>query len=384
MSGDRETLRKELLRAVETVRPTLEASAAASEEARCLDESAVEALHAAKLFRLCWPTELGGFEADPLLEFEVVAALAAADTSAGWNVAVGSTHTAMMGAYVSQEAADEIFSSEVDAVVAGQLAPLGRARRVEGGFIASGSLGYASGIHQSEWTLSGCLVEAEGDAPPEAIQVIIPKKSVQVADSWHVAGLKGTGSCDYSFDEVFVPEGFTYAFPNPEPLRGGLRFRPGVVPQVAPIHAGFAIGVGERAIEELTVVAKSKQRLGSGTSVADRESFLRDLGVAQASLTAARLYAMDAIGRMESLSRAGDTVPPELEIELRAMATHATQAALDAATMGFRYIGASGLYSTSPMQRLLRDLLAASQHIFVVDSNFEAFGRQLVAQAPTR
>ena len=52
--------------------------------------------------------------------------------------------------------------------------------------------------------------------------------------------------------------------------------------------------------------------------------------------------------------------------------------------MAFRYVGASGLYSTSPLQRLLRDLLAASQHIFVVDSHFETFGRQLVERAPIR
>ena len=96
---------------------------------------------------------------------------------------MGSTHTAMVGAYVSQEAADEIFSSDVDAVVAGQLAPLGQARRVDGGLVASGRLGYASGIHQSEWTLSGCVVEAEGDAAPEARLVVIPSKSVDVADT---------------------------------------------------------------------------------------------------------------------------------------------------------------------------------------------------------
>ena len=93
---------------------------------------------------------------------------------------------------------------------------------------------------------------------------------------------------------------------------------------------------------------------------------------------------MDVIGRMESLSRSGDTLTPEMGAELHVVATHATQVALDAATMAFRYTGASGLYSTSPLQRLLRDLLAASQHIFVADIHFETFGRQLVERAPTR
>ncbi|MAG58381.1 MAG: hypothetical protein CMJ83_19000 [Planctomycetes bacterium] len=211
---------------------------------------------------------------------------------------------------------------------------------------------------------------------------MIPKASVEVHDTWHVAGLKGTGSCDYSFEEVFVPEGFSFAFPSPEPLRGGFRFRHSVVAQVAPVHTGFAIGAGQRAIDEIASLARSKQRLGMGNSVADRGAFQRDLGAAQAALRAARLYAIDAIGEMESLSRSGSPLPAELAAELHVVAVHATQAALDAATMAFRYTGASGLYSTNPLQRLLRDLLAASQHIFVADDHLEALGRRLVERAP--
>lgn len=383
VNPERETVRKELLAAVEAVRPAIEASANASEEARSLAPPAVEALRAAKLFRLCWPAELGGYEADPRLEFEIVSALAHADTSAAWNVSVGSAHTAMAGAYLAQDAVDEIFGGDEDPVIAGQLAPIGRAQRVDGGFVASGRLGFASGIAQSQWVIAGCVVEAEGDAPPEARLMVLPRDRVEVHDTWHVAGLKGTGSCDYSFDGVFVPEGFSFLFSSPEPRRGGARFRPGITAQVAPVHSGFAIGAGQRAIDEIAGFAATKQRLGSSKSVAERETFQRDLGVAQASLTAARLYALDAIGRMDAISRSGAPLSPEFGVELHVVATHATRVALDAASMAFRYAGASGLYATSPLQRVLRDLHAASQHIFVADSHFEPFGRQLVERART-
>jgi alkylation response protein AidB-like acyl-CoA dehydrogenase len=384
MPSDRPGLLDELLAAVASVRPVLEESAVASEESGCLTEPAVAALRAAKLFRLCWPEKLGGYEAPPLIEFEVVAAVAYADTSAGWNLGVGSTHTGMAGAYLSPDAVDEIFGGAVEPNVAGQLAPLGRARKSNGGYVASGRLSFASGIHQSEWVAAGCVVEADGGGQPELRLMILPRKSVQVHDTWHVAGLKGTGSCDYSFEEVVVPEGFSCSFPAPEPLRGGSRFRPMISPQVSPFHAGFAIGAGQRAIDEIAAFAASKHRLGASKSVAERESFQRDLGSAGVALDAARLYARDAIGRMDATSRANGPVSPELATELHAMAAHATRVALDAASMAFRHAGASGLFSTSPLQRVLRDLLAASQHFFVADSHLEAYGRQLLEQPPIR
>jgi hypothetical protein len=39
---------------------------------------------------------------------------------------------------------------------------------------------------------------------------LLPRKDYKIDDTWHVAGLKGTGSKDVVVDDVFVPEHRTH------------------------------------------------------------------------------------------------------------------------------------------------------------------------------
>ena len=41
---------------------------------------------------------------------------------------------------------------------------------------------------------------------------VLPKNQVVVHDNWQVAGLKASGSSDYSVEDMFVPEEMTIAF----------------------------------------------------------------------------------------------------------------------------------------------------------------------------
>jgi alkylation response protein AidB-like acyl-CoA dehydrogenase len=81
--------------AIEALRPTLEAAETEGEEQRRLPMAAAEAMAEAGLFKTALPQELGGWEADVLLEFEVIEAVARLSTSAGWNLAVGCFHTSL-------------------------------------------------------------------------------------------------------------------------------------------------------------------------------------------------------------------------------------------------------------------------------------------------
>ena len=101
---------------------------------------------------------------------------------------------------------------------------------------------------------------------------------------------RGPGAATTPSKKFLCPRASPTHSPTAEPLRGGFRFRPSVVPQVAPIHSGFAIGVGQSERSKSSLQSQDRSNAsGAGKSVADRESFLRDLGVAQAALRAARL-----------------------------------------------------------------------------------------------
>jgi alkylation response protein AidB-like acyl-CoA dehydrogenase len=70
--------------------------------------------------------------------------------------------------------------------------------------------------------------------------------------------------------------------------------------------------------------------------------------------------------------------PPALQAELRGVATLATEVAVDAATKAFRYGGGAALYRTNILQRCLRDINAAAQHVVVSDVAYENHGKFLL------
>src|SRR6185503_14881744 len=86
--------REKLLEAVASVADVLAASAAESERLRTLAPATVGALESAGLLALKLPAALGGAEADPVTQIDVIEAVSALDASAGWCLMVGATTVA--------------------------------------------------------------------------------------------------------------------------------------------------------------------------------------------------------------------------------------------------------------------------------------------------
>src|SRR5215211_6179222 len=123
------------------------------------------------------------------------------------------------------EAAREIYTGP-DVVVAGAFRPTGVARVVDGGHSVTGRWPLGSGIVHSTWVLGACVVY-EGDRPrltpsgqPRFRFMFFPKADTEVVDTWHVAGLRGTGSHDYQVSDLFVPAHRTFWF-SEEPIQPG-------------------------------------------------------------------------------------------------------------------------------------------------------------------
>ena len=75
----------------------------------------------------------------------------------------------------------------------------------------------------------------------------MPVAAVHIHDNWQVMGLQGTGSCDFSVTDLFVPEPFSWDAQRARPQRGGPLYRLGMPAFVANEHVAFALGVGQRA-----------------------------------------------------------------------------------------------------------------------------------------
>src|SRR5687768_8663589 len=132
---DREAKRRMLLDAVDSVRDVVMACADESEALGDLAPAAVRAMDKAGLFGLKLPAELGGAEADPVTQLDVIERMAYNDPSAGWAQMIGATSIGWIGAFLPDETVAQIFSGGRIPGAAGIGGVAGSAVPVEGGYL---------------------------------------------------------------------------------------------------------------------------------------------------------------------------------------------------------------------------------------------------------
>ena len=162
--------------------------------------------------------------------------------------------------------------------------------------------------------------------------------------------------------------------------RGGPAFRIGLFSITASGHAGFALGVGRRALDEITALASTRVRMAGFATIGTEQLFQYELAQHDCAMRAARALVYEAIAEADAEARAQDVPGPVLQPRVRAAATHATRVATDAARFAYHWAGSAGL-RPGIVQRCLRDLLAGSQHIYVDNNTLTGYAAALVAEA---
>lgn len=192
-------------RAAELV-PVLRRRAAETERQRRLPDETFHDLRDAGIFKAAQPEAYGGY-ALPIGEVcDMVAEIGRGCGSSSWISGVYADHCVTVGMF-SKEAQDEVWGAKPEAVIGSGLRPSGKTRRVDGGYRLSGTWRFSSGIDFADWIFAGSIVPPERDGGrPEARFFLFPRAEAEVADSWHVMALAGTGSRDFTLDELFVPE----------------------------------------------------------------------------------------------------------------------------------------------------------------------------------
>jgi alkylation response protein AidB-like acyl-CoA dehydrogenase len=376
-----ESLRGELLAEVEAVAPILTEYAAESEKLGRLNEPTVEALRKTRLLRFACPRDLGGDEADPFTVMEVLEAVTRIDGSAGWTLGILALTSAIAGAFLPVNTARRIFAEGVPPM-AGMIAPRGNAEPVAGGYRVTGRWAFGSGIHHADWVIAGAFLPGQ-PSPAEIRMVLLPRGQVVIHDNWQVAGLKASGSCDYSIENVFVPDEMTFAFMDARlgnAVTGGAALRLGLPAFVIPFHMAIALGIARRALDEITEQAVEKGRGFPPSPLPTHPHFQFALGKAELQLASARALAFQIVSSVWTEARAGRVPPPPMQAEARAAAMYITEVAQRVTTVAFQSAGGGALFDTNPLQRCFRDVHAAGQHFMVSQSSYRALGQFKLAQ----
>jgi alkylation response protein AidB-like acyl-CoA dehydrogenase len=341
---------------------------------RRLPEDVVDSLRAAGAFRIAAPRALGGPELTPREQNEVVETLSVHEASAGWCAMIGSD-APYYGSFLAPEAARELWPS-IDDVTAGQVPPNGRATPVDGGYVVSGRWAFGSGSTHADVIVGGCLV-MDGDVPrfvdgrPDVLIACAPASSWTVLDTWHTTGLAGSGSNDYTVTDLFVPERHAFRFTDPvqrpEPLYGwpGMFF----------INmSGVALGLARRAIDEALTIVSEKVLVPEMVLLRDTSRARLAIARAEAELGAARAYAYDSLDRFWDALVAGNEPSLEIRVAVALSRAHAFRVARVVTEMMSDLIGASAIYTSHPLERLVRDAITMNQHIAAQERMFEMIG----------
>jgi len=367
------------------LRPLIEQDAAIAEHESSTTKAVVDALAESELFWILVPRELGGAETgieDALAVFEE---LAYADGSTGWSAMANITSSCFAAIYSSADAAKTMFGGERLGIHAGMLGPVGTARVSDDGFVVDGRYQFGSGCAHATWFGAGTQeVDAAGErlsdasGMPALRVVFLRPEQVVLRGNWDVMGLAGTGSYDYSVDGQFVAEGFSFPLLAATPLRGGATYNIGLFGIVASGHAGFALGVGARALDELLALVPTKQRMGQFSPVADEQLFQHDFAMHDAAVRAARAYVFDVFGTAEAAALAGGAPSLVQQQRMRQAATYATRVAADAARFAYTWAGTSALRNGGTLQRCFRDIHAGTQHVYVDNNTLTAYTQTLL------
>jgi alkylation response protein AidB-like acyl-CoA dehydrogenase len=142
--------------------------------------------------------------------------------------------------------------------------------------------------------------------------------------------------------------------------------------------AAVAMGIARASIREFVRIAGEKRRSGASVTLAHHTPAQIEVALAEARLRSARAFFYETIEAAWSLAVEGSPVPVEARRDLRLATTHALQASLQIVDAMYTLGGGSAVYESSPLQRHLRDVHVASQHIMVSTHTLETIGQLLL------
>jgi alkylation response protein AidB-like acyl-CoA dehydrogenase len=289
-----------------------------------------------------------------------------------------------MAATFPVEAQDDVWAENHRALISAAFDPVGRARRVKGGFRFSGRHGFSSGVDYADWVICGGYI-IDGDTRDGPHFFLVPRADITIIDDWHTMGLEGTGSKTFEVKDAFVPEH--------RRLDGALAHvgqGPGTAVNKAPVYrtprggitsTGFAaltVGMAKGVLEEW--LAYTAPRTSRGIAVADQPGTQMIAARSSAEIDSAEALYFGTISRAMRVLEAGGTLSKFDLVTARRNVAFACKISLKAGTRLFNAGGGRAMFSGQGLERQYRNLLGgASHHSAVWDANAMAYGKELLS-----
>ncbi|HEX3992560.1 MAG TPA: acyl-CoA dehydrogenase family protein [Acetobacteraceae bacterium] len=379
-----------LVQAAIAMQPVIRACHDEIEREQRMPKALVEQMKEAGFYRMVIPRSLGGLQVDPLTYLRVAELLAQAAGSVGWNIAnngVGQLVT--LG--LPDEGVQEIHGQGMPSVMAGTAVQGGgQAVQVEGGYRVNGHWTFGSGCQESSWMLGSFQILDDGEPRrgPNGGSLywrgVFPRaEAMVVPGSWDVAGLRGTGSFDWTVKDVFLPE--RRACPHVGvPLDNQWSRWPGItyaLPSqcwVGPHHSAVICGIARAGIDALIALAVEKSPRGRTGMLCEYPQVQDSVGRADAILGAGRTYRNAMITELWNTIAAGGDTTLEQRARCRLASTYAGDSARQAMDLVYRHGGSTSFKRESRLAECWRDLHVVAQTVTISPEWYPIGGRVLL------
>ena len=379
--------KQDIVAAAKSLRPQIVAARDEIEESRRLPHGIIEQMDRAGLFRMYVPKSLGGPEIDPLTAFRAVEQLSIADGSVGWCSLIADSISLYMS-WMDSATAQEITGSPPSLRGAGSFRPEGTARISGGGYEVNGRWDFASGCLHANWLFFNCVVTDENgprygsDGLPELRMMSLPVEAATIHDNWSVIGLRGTGSNDVSVKGVHVPAERTFAL-GTDSMNSAPLFNPRAALATAfTLLAANALGMARGTMDAFLELAGVSATTMNPALLRDRGPMQLAVGRAEAIISGARAYVLQAVGEMWDGMQSGRLDLGNEILQSRLAVTHGVHEAARAIDMLYHASGTNAVRRGNLIERYFRDIHAAMMHAAGLPANFEQGGRVALGLPP--
>jgi 3-hydroxy-9,10-secoandrosta-1,3,5(10)-triene-9,17-dione monooxygenase len=372
-----------LLERAQALAPLFRDNARAAEVARRPGDHVISAVKESGLFALMVPKAYGGHEEDLDTFFDVVLTLSRADASMGWLTGFLIEHNLWVLNYADQ-VCNTVFGDDNYVLAPATLnVGAGTAEAVKGGYRLSGRWQWGTGILHSRWVLAGGL--AMVDQTPTPTFFLLPIEDVELIDTWFMSGMCATGSWDFKVDDVFIPEERAVPFQSILDATSGIAdrfdgplYRTPLMP-VLGFAAGLPIlGAAQSALSNFAEQMRGKLASKTLRSGMPQPDVSKVLGEVSLKVESAELLMRSVL--QDVMDKRNDASAQQRSHWLSQIA-YAVHTCKEASIQLADVTGASGGHLDNPVQRAVRDIAIASNHVvFSKDSQYTAVGRSLLGQ----
>jgi alkylation response protein AidB-like acyl-CoA dehydrogenase len=366
------------LDAARKLAPQIRSAADEIDAARELPRPLFEALADAGLFHLAVPRAIGGAEIDFPTYVEVIEEIGKADASTGWAVNQG----AVFGTYAARmprEVARAIWIDTPRSVVANTPAATAKAVVVPGGYRVTGRQGFSTGCRHAAWVAAHAQVVENGQVrlehgQPEARYFFVPVAEAELLDTWHVRGMRGTGTHHFAVSDVFVPAERTVLSATAQLLEEGPLYKIPRTLAFASGDAAVALGMARACLDTFVELAGAKTPRAMQALLRDQSMVQVGVGQAEAALRSGRAFLMETVRDIWGEATAG-AVSLERRAVLRLATTHGIRLAAQVIDTVYNAAGATAAYEGHLIQRHFQDIHVITQHLQGRTAHYELVGR---------